>query len=134
MTERLDTKFRELVRLRREHELKKRASETAEKEYRTYEAQLWDEMEDTGQQSIKLDLGADGVISFVRRETISARILDKDTLLDALEQSALSDEFVTIGFQKARLNSLVNERIKQGRPLPEGCDFASTKRITHSKK
>lgn len=133
--EQLASKFRRLVELRDKRDIAKGALERYEKEYRSYEADLWDELEASPLQgTIKIDLGDEGVVTFQRRETIYGRVLDADKALEYFERRALTDEFTQPKLVSRRVNELVREKVESGEPVPPGLDFYAQRFISISKK
>lgn len=133
--EQLASKFRRLVELRDVRDIAKAALERAEKEYRNYEADLWDELEASPLQgTIKIDLGDEGVVTFQRRETVYGRVLDADKALEYLEERALTDEFTKPKLVSKRVNELVRDCVESGEPVPAGLDFYAQRFISISKK
>jgi hypothetical protein len=134
--EELKSKFRRLVELREKRDSTKLAAENAEKEYREYEAELWDELDDSPLKgTIKLDLGPPyGEVKFGPRETFYGRVLDKEAALDYFENRALMDEYTEPKIAMSRVNELVRECLEQKRPIPEGLDFYAKRYISISHK
>lgn len=132
----LETKFRRLVELREQRDIAKSTAEATEREYREYESELWDELEDSPMKgTIKIDLGEPyGVVSFQYKETYYGRVLDKDAALDYLDNNALTDEFTSPKLEMRRVNELVRECIEEQRPLPKGFDFYPKRFISISKR
>lgn len=128
------------AKLRRFHELRvardeaKAAKDRAEAEYREYEAELWDELNDSPLVgAFKIDLGGDiGVVSFQAKETYYGRILDADKALEALDSAAMKDEMTKTEIVKQRLHELVRERLDNAQPMPEGIDWTARRFISIS--
>jgi hypothetical protein len=131
----LASKFRRLVELRDKRDITKASLEVVEKEYRDYEADLWDQLEASPiQGTIKIDLGDEGVVTFQRRETVYGRILDTERALEYFEQRALTDEYTEPKLVKRRVNELVRDCVEAGKPVPAGLDFYAQRFISISKK
>lgn len=132
----LTSRFRRLVELREERDRDKKAAERSEKEYREYEADLFEELEDSPiKGTMKIDLGDDmGVISFQPKETYYGRVIDQNAALDYFEQRALTDEFTSPKIVMARINELVRGCIENGDPIPEGIDYYPKRYISITRK
>lgn len=128
-------RMRRLMELREKRDTTKLAAETAEKEYRELEGELWDELSEspiTG--AIKLDLGEPyGKVTFGVRETYYGRVLDADAALEYFENSARIDEFTKPQIVPARVNELVRERLEAGETMPDGIDFYARRYISISR-
>lgn len=112
-----------LVTLREHRDRLKADADAAEREYREQEAYVWEKMDNNGDQSIKKDLGNQGVVSIQRRNTVYARVIDSEVLTDELDNIGRAEEMTKAAFEKKRLNEYVRECLEQGTPLPEGLDF-----------
>lgn len=145
MSDRLDTRFRKLVELRRERDLAKQEATRAEKAYRAFEADLWAELEEEhgGVKSLDVDLGPGyGRVSFTRRETTYADIVDPEALARAardegrdLELIKQADEAARKSdFRQAPLNELVRETLEHGGELLDGLSFRHDRGITITRK
>lgn len=132
----LESKFRRLAELREERDFAKKTSETAEGEYREYEAELFVAIEDSSLRgTVEFDFGGDlGVIRFQPRSTIYGRVIDKNAALDAFENEALVDEMVAPKIEARRLNEYVRDRLETGQELPDGVGFYERKYFTISRK
>jgi hypothetical protein len=130
------SKFRRLVELRERRDITKGAADSAEEEYREYEAELFDEMANSPVKGTRrIDLGEPhGLVVFTPRETKFGRILNLDDALDYFEQRQMSDEMTKPGIAKRKLNEMVRELLEQGKSLPPGIDWYANRGITISKK
>lgn len=129
------SKYRRLVELRTTRDESKQAAEKAESEYRQYEAELFEEMQDSPiKGALRLDLGDLGTIAFSPRETSFGRIIDADAAAKYFELRGESDEMTKPHIEKGKLNERVRELLEQGKPMPEGVDFYVNRGITISKK
>jgi hypothetical protein len=130
------SRFRRLVELREKRDSTKIAAETAEREYRAYEAELFDELEDSPMKGTRrFDLGfPHGVVTFTPRETKFGRIIDADAALEYFEERGRIDDMTKPSIVKRRLNELVRELLDKGDPMPPGIDFYSNRGLTISKK
>lgn len=129
--EQFRSKFRRLMELRVERDETKKAAETAETDYRGYEAELWDELSSSPLEgSIKLDIGLPyGIVAFTPTETFYARVIDEDVALEGFEQRAVVEEYTEPKIAKGRLNELVRECIEQNQKLPPGVDWYARRPI-----
>src|SRR5687768_2099250 len=125
----LESKFRRLAELREDRDIAKKTAETAEAEYREYEAELFVAIEDSSLRgTVEFDFGGDlGVIRFQPRSTIYGRVIDKNAALDAFENEALVDEMVAPKFEARRLNEYVRDRLETGQELPDGVGYYERK-------
>jgi hypothetical protein len=130
------SKFRRLVELREKRDQTKTAADNAEKQYRVYETELFDELEEgPGEGTRRFDLGAPhGVVAFTPRETRFGRLLDADKAIEYFEETDLVEEMTKPGIEKRKLNEWVRELLEQGKPMPPGVDFYVNRGITISKK
>lgn len=130
------SKFRRLAELRETRDETKTAAETAEKKYRTYETELFDEiLESPIKGTRRIDLGPPhGTIAFTPKETSFGRIIDADAALEYFENRGMVDEMTKPSFQKRKLNEMVRELLEQQQPMPDGIDFYTNRGITISKK
>lgn len=121
----LQTKLRNLMALRERRDESKKEAEVAESEYREAEAELHEELAESGiKGGLKVDLGAPyGTVAFSPRETFYGRVLDYDAALEFFEKTAQVDEFTAPRIVKARVNELVRAYIEEGKPMPEGIDW-----------
>lgn len=132
----LTSKFRRLVELRTQRDEDKAVATRSEKEYRSYEAELWEELADSPiQGTIKLDIGGEfGVVTFQPKETYYGRIIDKDAALEYFENRAMVDEFTKPKIEAARVNELVKHHLEDHKPMPPGIDFYAKRFISISHK
>lgn len=134
--EREASQFRRLVELRNERDTTKKKAETAEREYREYEAELYDELEGSPiSGSRRIDLGSPhGTIVFTPRETKYGRILDGAEARQWFADRDMLPEVSSPGWSKGKLNALVKEYLEQGKPMPPGVDWYASRGITISRK
>lgn len=129
-------KLRRLMEIRQRRDEANVAAEATEKEYREYEADVWDDLEAspiTG--NLKIDLGAPyGVVSFRPNETYYGRIIDKEAAMEYLEQRAMMDEVTQPKVVMRRITEIVNEHREQGKNMPPGMDFYAKRYITITKQ
>jgi hypothetical protein len=130
------SKFRRLVELREKRDINKTAAERSEKEYRAYESELFDEIEEgPGEGTRKFDLGPPhGTVAFTPRETKFGRLLDSEAASEYFEEMDLTEEMTKPGIEKRKLNEYVRELLEQGKPMPPGVDFYVNRGITISKR
>lgn len=123
------------VRVRRDEA--KKAYEEAEKEYRDFEADVWEELSDNPVQgTVRVDLGDPyGVVSFYPNETYYARIIDSEAALQYFEERAMLDEMTEPKIVMKRANEVVREMIEQAESMPPGLDFYPRRnvRVTRQK-
>lgn len=133
--EALAFKFRRLVELREKRDSDKAKAETSEKEYRTHEAELFDEMADGPiQGTIRLDLGEPyGTVAFTPKETPFGRILDNEAAVKYFEEQGMLEEVTRQQFGKQKLNEIVRDFLDQGKPMPPGVDWYAKRGITISR-
>lgn len=129
--------LRRLMEVRVRRDEAKKAYEDAEKEYRGFEADVWEELNDNPVQgTLKVDLGEPyGVVSFYPNETYYARIIDADAALEYFEDRAMLDEMTEPKIVMKRANEVVREIIEQAGSMPPGLDFYPRRnvRITRQK-
>lgn len=132
----LESKFRRFAELREQRDIDKQTAERSEREYREYEAELFEQIEDAALRgSVEFDFGGDlGVIRFQPRQTIYGRVIDKNAALDSFENEALLDEMSAPKIEARRLNEYVRERLENGQALPAGVDFYTKRFFTISRK
>lgn len=128
--------FRRLVETREKRDQTKLAAENAEKEYRQYEAELFEEItEGPIKGTIRFDLGEPiGVVTFTPRETTYGRIIDTDAALAYFEEHEEVEQMSSRKIEKGRLNAVVRERLEQGKSMPSGIDWYANRGITISRK
>jgi hypothetical protein len=134
--ERLASQFRRLVELREKRDETKTSAEKAETEYRDYEAELFDELQEGPMQgTLRFDLGGDiGVVTFTPRETKFGRIVDQDAALKFFEDRELAQEMTKPSIEKRKLNELIRGLLEQGKSMPDGIDWYAKRGITISRK
>lgn len=129
------SKFRRLVELREARDQTKTSADVAEEEYRRYEAELFDEIQDGPMKGTRrIDLGDYGVVAFTPRETKFGRIIDADAAVEFFQKRDMAEEMTRPKIEKRKLNELVREYLDAGKNLPPGIDFYSSRGITISKK
>lgn len=131
MAERQATRARRLVDLRRKRDATAKAASTAEKKYDEAEKDFWESLDDEEQSSVTLELGDGyGKVQLVRRETVTARVIDEDAAVAALEDEGLAEGF--LGGPKIRkkaLNEHVRDLLQSQQALPDGVDFNARRYI-----
>lgn len=132
----LESKFRRLAEKREDRDIAKSAYEKRERDYREYEAELFEQIEDSALRgTVEFDFGGDlGVIRFQPRRTIYGRIIDKNAALDAFENEAIADEMSSPKIEARRLNEYVRDRLENNQNLPTGVDFYIKQYFTISRK
>ena len=130
------SKFRRLIELREKRDEDKVTAEKSEKDYRKYEAELYDEIEEGPMKgSRRFDLGGTfGTVVFTPKETRFGRIIDADAAVKYFQGVSTDEEMLKQKISKGKLNEIVRERMEQGKPLPPGVDFYVNRNITISRK
>jgi hypothetical protein len=126
------SKFRRLAELREARDIAKVTAETTDQEYREYEQELYDELEESPIKGARrIDLGPPyGEIRFTPRETFYGRIIDVDKALEYFEEHGLDGDLTKPSFVKRRLNEIIRDRMDRGESLPPGTDFYANRGIT----
>jgi len=134
--ERLASRFRRLVELREKRDEDKTKAEKSEVEYREYESELFEELQDGPMQgTLRFDLGGNiGVVTFTPRETKFGRIVDAEAAVQYFEERELAQEFTKPSIEKRKLNELVRDLLEQGKSMPDGIDWYARRGITISRK
>lgn len=128
------SKFRRLVELRETRDQTKTAADTAEEEYRHYEGELFDEIQDGPMSGTRrINIGGE-VIAFTPRETKFGRIIDADAAVEFFDRSGMAEEMTRPKIEKRKLNELVRDYLDAGKSLPDGIDFYINRGITISRK
>jgi hypothetical protein len=131
VSESLSREVTKLVTLRGDADRAEAIADEAKSAHDAQQQLVWSLLEDMGVSSVKIEV--DGrQLGIQKRETIRSRVIDRDVLIDALEQAGRTDEMVFTDVRKRQLNELIRECIEQGIELPAGADFSSTKYITIS--
>ena len=129
------SRFQRLLELRETRDIDKQKSKTSEKEYREYEAELFEELRELGVKgTIKFDFGDLGTASFVSRSTMYGKLVDKDAAITALKAAGYGDVIFAEAVREGRLNELVRDLMESKTELPEGVDFYERKGISISRK
>jgi hypothetical protein len=120
------------MEIRQKRDEAKKHAETTDKEYREFEAEVWEELNDNPVSgTLKIDLGDPfGVVSFRPSETYYARVIDADAALDYFEERAMLDEMTEPKIVMARANEVVRESIEQAESPPPGLDFYARRFVT----
>lgn len=138
MSERIDSRARRLVDLKDEKNWKEKEAERASKAYADEEREFWSELADElgDIKTVTLDLGDGyGTVQLQRRETITARIVDKEAAVVSLEAAGLGPGMLGVPeIRKRALNEEVRDRLQRGEALPEGVDFNARRYITVTRK
>lgn len=127
------SKLRRLMEARELRDETKKAAESAEKEFRAIEAEVFEEFEEAAVQgTVKVDLGDPwGVVSFRTRETYYGTIIDEEAAAEYYEQRAMMDEVSAPKFVMRRINEEVRARIEAGdMDMPPGVSFRANRGVT----
>lgn len=132
ISEQTKAHLRRFMEVRDARDAANKAAETAEKAYRDMEADVYEEMKNSGVKgSIKVDLGDPwGVTSFSTRETFFGRIVDKDAALAYYEDRAMIEEVSEPKFVMKRINDEVRDALEQASEMPPGHDWYARRGIT----
>lgn len=138
ISDRLDTQFRLLLDKKSAYDESRNETKRLEAEYREYEAELWEGLENQ-HGKIKtfgpIDLGPGyGEVRFTRTERRDARINDEEALVEWAKANGLDGELLTPGVRKRVLSERVRDALDHGRELPPGTDFYATRRISVTRK
>lgn len=138
MSERIDGRARRLVDLKDEKNWKEKEADQAARAYAEEEQAFWMELADElgDIKTVTLDLGEGyGTVQLQRRETITARIVDKETAVESLEAAGLGQGMLGAPeIRKRALNEEVRDRLQRGEALPDGVDFNARRYITVTRK
>lgn len=138
MSERIDSRARRLVDLKDEKNKLEKEAERAARAYAEDEREFWAELADElgDIKTVTLDLGEGyGTVQLQRRETITARIVDKEAAVVSLEEAGLGPGMLGVPeIRKRALNEEVRDRLQRGEALPEGVDFNARRYITVTRK
>lgn len=117
--------MRRLMELREARDTAKTEATRTEKEYREKEAEVWEMLEDSPMNPpYKIDLGAPyGEVRFNNRETIYARIIDREEAEEYFEKRAMMDDVSEPKFVMQRLNEIVRDAHEGDGKMPPGVDF-----------
>jgi hypothetical protein len=129
-------RFLRLVELREERDIDKAKAKTSENEYRSYEAELFEELQDSGfKGAIGFDFGGDtGTVKFSLRTTTYGKLIDKQVAMEALKREGLDHMIYEEAVRERRLNELVRDRLDAKAELPEGVDFYKRQGISISRQ
>lgn len=132
----LASQLRRLVELREKRDETKAAAESANAEYREYEAEVYEQMEHGPfKGSRKVDLGAPfGTVTFTPRATPYGRVINREEALAYFESRGEKDTMVQEDVLARRLNEIVKDRLEAGEPLPPGTDFYYRRGVTISRR
>jgi hypothetical protein len=125
-------RLRRLLELREKSEQAKVAADAAKADYKAMERDVWEDIENSDLKgAIKIDLGEPyGTVTFQKRETFFARIIDAEAAEDYYRAQDSLETVSEIKFSKARLNEVVREAIDTGTPLPPGLDWTPTRYVS----
>lgn len=129
-------RFLRLVQLREERDIDKAKAKRSEAAYREYEAELFEELRDSGfKGAIGFDFGGDiGTVKFQLRSTTYGKIIDKAAAIAALKKEGLDDLIYQEAVRERRLNELVRDRMESSGDLPDGIGSYDRQGISISRK
>lgn len=127
----LAEKLRRLFELREQRDIDKATAERSETEYREYENEVYEALALSDiEGDIKVKISDEiGTVRFGPRQTIFARINDKEAVIDYFEEQGIAEQFTEPKLAKARLNELVREALDNEQELPPGLDWYSNDRV-----
>ncbi len=132
-TDDLFRKGRRLYELRRTRDLDKKRSEVSEREYREYEQEFYQALDDSPHLgALSMDVGDGVVVKFTPRETYYGRVLDSDAATEYFRGRAMDGEMLEDRISGARLNELVRNNRENGQSPPPGCDFYARRGVSIS--
>lgn len=125
-------KLRRFLELREKRDEAKTALDTAEKDYREAEADVYEALTEAELKgAIKVDLGDGfGTVSFSPRTTYFGRIIDKEAAEEYYAQRAMLEDVSEIKFSMARIHEEIRERLENGESPPPGMDYYSRRGVT----
>lgn len=114
------SKLRRLMELREARDTAKEKLAVAEEEYRDMEAEVFESLEGIV-GALKVPLGPPwGEVSFTKRETTYAKLLNEDEFMAYLKKHAKDEEMTTIKFSGARMNEMARTADESGTDMPPG--------------
>ncbi len=133
LSEGVQAKLRRLVDRKRTKKMADDAADKATRALREEEEACYEELEELlgDVSTITIDLGEGyGKQQFTRQSQNYHTIYSKEMAFEALDKEALSDEATRADFNGAFLNALVQKRLRQGQPLPDGVGWRERRWIT----
>jgi hypothetical protein len=129
-------KLRRLYELRTERDETKTAADAAEKDYRDYEAELWDQLDESPfEGQLKINLGEPyGIVGFQPKLQRFHRLTDKKKAIASLKQLGEHEAIIEEKLSGERLNAFVRERMDANQGLPPGIDFRPKRSIAISQQ
>lgn len=136
----LESKFRRLAELRVERDQSKTANQKAEKEYRSYEAELIAELAESKTKGThSFDFGGDlGEMKFISKKTVYGQVVDHQLAAAyfASEEGEASSQTTEVMYEPKiigrRLNEIARECHEDGGEFPPGIGFYEKKFISIS--
>lgn len=130
------SQFRRLIELREKRDETKQAAEAANSNYREYEAELYEQIEQGPfKKSRKIDLGEPyGEVTFTPRATPYGRIIDREAAVKYFESRGEKATMMQEDVIARRLNEVVKNCLESGAALPPGTDFYYRRGISITRK
>jgi hypothetical protein len=122
----LKARLIKLGQLKAEKKRAERVADAAKAALVVFEAKLWEDMEESGVQSMGLDSG-----KFVRKSTVYGQVTDLEALVTWCEENGVDDLVKTVQ-EKGRLNELVRAKLDTQEELPPGVSFYESRYISHT--
>ena len=89
-------------------------------------------MENAGDEGLDSFKRADGVM-FVRASTTYAAIVDREELMEAIEESGLEVDLTRVEVKKKELNEFARECLEEGKPFLRGMSSTVKQYISRRK-
>jgi len=131
--EHIQTKLRRLVDAKAAKTAADDAKKAADTHLETEQEACYDDLEELlgDVSSITIDIGPGyGRKTFTRQEQQYHTIYSKEMAFESLDAEALSDEATRPDFNGAFLNKMVQTRLRNNQPLPDGVGFRTKRWIT----
>lgn len=133
LSEHVRTKLRRLVDQKRAKKLADYTKAQADAALAEEQEACYEELEELlgDVSTITINLGPGyGMQQFTRQSQQYHTIYSKEMAFEALDKEALTDEATRPDFNGAYLNQLVQERLRNGQPLPDGVGWREKRWIT----
>lgn len=133
LSEHVQTKLRRLVDRKREKKMADDAAAKATAALAAEQEACYEELEDIlgDVSTITINLGEGyGRQQFTRQSQNYHTIYSKEMAFESLDKEALTDEATRPDFNGSFLNQLVQERLRNNQPLPDGVGWRERRWIT----